>query len=212
MTALRLIETPAERLAADTAVAPDRPLPLLFANYLTRVTRRVEDRNGSDKTIFNNRRTLRRFADWLAQEGIDAEAVDEETLRRYLKETVTAQSTKRLNATIITAAYHYAHRKGTLAADPFADYDLPAEPIPTPGEKIIPAETLRKQKGYCRTIKQALLWALLVYTGMRLDEIRRATWEAVDWNDQTMRVLGKGKKWRTVPIHPVLLEIMLEIN
>jgi integrase len=207
-----LVGAEAQKLSAETAVAPEQQLPALFSNYTTKVTRRAIARNGSRAPINNNKRMLRRFANWLRGEGIEAEAVTEDDLYRYLDETHKAQSTKRLSATIICAAYRYAHRCGVLDADPFVEFEMPAEPIVNPGEKIIPADELRKQKGRCRTTKQVLLWAMAVYTGMRRDEIRRAVWEDVNWKDQTLTVLGKGKKYRIVPIHPVLLEVMTHIN
>jgi integrase len=202
----------AEKLAAPGAVAPEQQLPVLFSNYINRVTRRVMQKNGSRLTIHNNKRVLRKFASWLAAEGIAAEDLTEDDLYRYLDAEIKAQNTKRLTASIICAAYRYAHGKGVLPANPLIEFDLPAEPVCNPGEKIIPVEELRKQKKHCMTSKQLLLWSMCVYTGMRRDEIRRATWEDVNWKDQTMTVLGKGKKYRIVPIHPVLMEIFCEIN
>jgi integrase/recombinase XerD len=48
-----------------------------------------------------------------------------------------------------------------------------------------------------------------VYTGMRTIEVRRLTWNDVSLSEGTMRVFGKGDKWRVVPIHPRLRRILI---
>jgi integrase len=55
------------------------------------------------------------------------------------------------------------------------------------------------------------LWhvtGLLVYTGMRRNEIRMLSWENIDLKKETITVMGKGGKRRIIPIHPKLREIL----
>jgi len=46
---------------------------------------------------------------------------------------------------------------------------------------------------------------LLAFTGARTNEIRTLCWRDVNFTDGTLRLLGKGDKYRTVDIHPRLM-------
>jgi integrase len=69
-------------------------------------------------------------------------------------------------------------------------------------------EQLRAASARCKTWRHKPLLALLVWTGMRRDEVRRLTWEDIDKVEQTMIFVGKQGKRRTVPIHPALWEAL----
>ncbi len=59
--------------------------------------------------------------------------------------------------------------------------------------------------------KLVALRGLLVYTGLRRDEIRRLAWENINLSDWSITINGKGNKPRTIPVHPDLREILRDL-
>lgn len=49
---------------------------------------------------------------------------------------------------------------------------------------------------------------LLATTGMRRSELVSLTWQQINFSNQTIRVHGKGKKERLLPLHPALIPLM----
>ncbi|WP_046173356.1 tyrosine-type recombinase/integrase [Domibacillus indicus] len=54
------------------------------------------------------------------------------------------------------------------------------------------------------SLRNHLMIKLLATTGMRRQELLDLTWQQVDLSNQTILVLGKGKKERLLPIHPTV--------
>ncbi len=180
-------------------------LDLLFERYRTRLV----NRNRSPQAIANFTRSVVPFQHWLSERDIRPEALAEDHLYAYFNSSdyPYAPGTRRLHAVQIRAAYRYGHSKGWLSgADPFADFELPAAPEPDP--KPLTVEQLRASRRACRNWRHVTLWGLLVYAGMRRNEIRMLSWEDVDLKKDTITVVGKGGKRRVIPIHPDLREIL----
>jgi integrase len=110
----------------------------------------------------------------------------------------------------IRAAYRYAGGKGWLdGADPFMDFELPRAPEPDP-QPLTSAE-LCTCRAACRNWRHITLWGLLVYTGMRRNEIRLLSWEDIDMIANTITVRSENAKFgkrRIVPMHPGLHDIL----
>lgn len=53
-----------------------------------------------------------------------------------------------------------------------------------------------------------LLFKMLATSGMRSQEIVDMTWEQVDLGNNTIRVLGKGKKERLLPLHSIVIPLL----
>jgi integrase len=182
----------------------DSPLDLLFERYRTRLM----NRGRKPQTIYNFVRAAVPFQRWLEERGVAPADATEDEVDAYFSPSRFPQSpgTRRMHSVQIRAAYRYAHRRGWVKADPTVDFELPPEPDPTP--TVLSSAELRTIRDRCRNWKHETLWGLLVYTGMRRDELRRAAWEDVDLDALTLSVVGKGGKPRTVPIHPALAEIL----
>ncbi|WP_082130135.1 tyrosine-type recombinase/integrase [Aneurinibacillus tyrosinisolvens] len=52
-----------------------------------------------------------------------------------------------------------------------------------------------------------LLFKLLATTGMRRQELVDLNWEQVDLSNNTIRIYGKGKKERLLPLHPMVIPL-----
>ncbi|MED2974875.1 tyrosine-type recombinase/integrase [Fictibacillus sp. B-59209] len=59
-------------------------------------------------------------------------------------------------------------------------------------------------------IRNELMFKLLATTGMRRQELVDLTWEQLDFSSQTIKILGKGKKERLLPLHPTVLPLFLK--
>jgi integrase/recombinase XerD len=59
-------------------------------------------------------------------------------------------------------------------------------------------------------LRNELMFKLLATTGMRRQELVDLTWEQIDLSNQTLRVKGKGKKERLLPLHPIVIPLIIE--
>jgi integrase len=196
-----------------------------FREYLDR----KQDNNRDPKTVYNIARILGPWQDFLTGRGLDWTDATEEDLRAYLRGTGYGQGTKRQHAITICAVHEDAFKRDKIAKDPFALYEIPAAPDPDPAAKNIPIAELRRMfkkisiqitmngnrytrtSGATRTKALTLLY-LLAFTGMRRNEIRELSWNLIDWDARTFTIVGKNKKRRTVPIHPILLEHLEQVH
>jgi len=69
------------------------------------------------------------------------------------------------------------------------------------------ADELRYMIGNAISDEQLLLLSILMFTGMRRNEVRCMKWE--DISPSSIRVIGKGDKLRHVPLHPALGEVIV---
>jgi len=162
-------------------------------------------------TLMNFDKAAKKFQNHLDTLGKRATDLESWDLEEYLAGLDLADTTKQTHWIHIGGAYRYAHRKGQLQQDPTLSVFL-AKPKKS-GLKIIPNAELRAMKGRIICDRQWLLWHLLTYTGMRLGEIRFLKWDAVDLSKE-MVFLGQTKNGedRFVPVHPVLLDALIELR
>lgn len=75
-------------------------------------------------------------------------------------------------------------------------HSLPPEPHPLPGGLA----DVRKMLAVCETVERAALVALCGLCGLRVEEARSIKPSAFDLQAMTLKVYGKGDKWRKVPV------------
>ncbi len=202
-----------------TSAAPDTATTVLHEIFEARIATLTES-GRSPKTVVNNRRSLVIFQAWLDAEGIDAEKVGPKDARRCFSESPYDQGTRHVMAGHIAAAYADAVEDEDFPAvtrNPLAKgriFKKPAPADPDPAAKLITNERLRVMRARAdeKSIKALTLWTLLVYTGMRKDEVRRLTWEDINWADRTIKFQGKSSKWRTIPMHTEVYDLLDIIN
>lgn len=59
------------------------------------------------------------------------------------------------------------------------------------------------------SMRNEVMFKLLATTGMRRSEIASLTWDQLDFDNQTIRIFGKGKKERLLPLHSLLIPILM---
>jgi integrase len=184
---------------------------LIFEQYLTKLQRK----NKSPHTIRAFTHAAKRLDDYLAAEGATAETASFIQLEDYFDSLPYSPSTKATHLRYVQAAYNYAAKAGRLKHNPTLEVEVPA---PDPREpRIISGTELRSIRDSITLERDWIWFHLLAYTGMRRAELRSLKWDDGDevesvlrLDQQTIRVLGKGRKHRYVPIHPVLGDVLAE--
>lgn len=136
---------------------------------------------------------------------------DLELAQAIYRET-RSNNTTSLSITAWKRFFTWCHRVGLRPDNPTIYLDPPkrTEAHPRPLEEHI-FETLRalmKAEATSEdwmTQRNATLTLTLPFTGIRREEAARVTWPDVDLVVRKMEILGKGQKYRTVPIPKVLL-------
>lgn len=59
-------------------------------------------------------------------------------------------------------------------------------------------------------LRNHLMFKLLPSTGMRRQELVDLTWQQVNFDNMTLKVFGKGKKERLLPLHPMVHQLFID--
>lgn len=177
------------------------------------------ERSASDRTIANYRHALAcyragnaRFSGWEVATADDFRAYLFTMMKREL-----ARSTIRLHFAAMRSFYSFLTRRKKLAINPLA-----AVQLPKPEKKLPVVLTVNQMESLLaapgtegKKEKQATAWAaardaaileLFYSAGLRLSELVALNVGHIDPYDDTVRVLGKGKKERLCPIGPPAVE------
>lgn len=135
--------------------------------------------------------------------------LDLRTLRSWLANQQTrgrARTTLARRATAVRVFTAWAHRTGRAAQDPGATLGSPkqARPLPaalSPGEarSLLEAAAVRADDGSPVGLRDVAVLELLYATGIRVGELCSLDVDDLDRHRRVVRVLGKGRKERTVP-------------
>ncbi len=200
MAPLHDVHMAAEPLDADSA------LVVRFLEYME------GERNASPRTLEAYERSLRQFRSWMQQRFCSWHACSEQDFRAWLYDAL-AQELKpasiRLRFAALRSLYAYMMRREGLAANPLAEVMLPRArhnlpvhlslhqmeellslPLRTPVDKKSPPWL---------PFRDAAILELFYSCGMRLSELVSLNAESLQDTD-CVRVMGKGRKVRLVPV------------
>jgi integrase/recombinase XerC len=189
------------------------------------------DRGASVYTQRNYREALAEFFRWHEAERKQAPVWDllqRDDFRGYLRflgRNNLGRAAIQLRFSALRTFYKFLIRHGVLSASPIKNISLPKLEKRLPkyltakqieALLLAPMEPLRekKERGRGRPVTAAICFrdvAVLetIYScGLRVSELCGLRAEDIDWNEQLVRVRGKGKKERLVPIgNPALKAI-----
>lgn len=171
------------------------------------------ERHASPRTLRNYSHALHAFAEWLGDDFKTWRACTAEDFRNYLFSLMKqelARSTIRLRFAALRSFYKFlVHRHG-LAVSPLLDVQLPKI------ERKLPVVlSLTQMEGLLRLPMEIQLDArakpwqgardtaileLFYSSGLRVSELIDLDVRDVDFISETLRVMGKGKKERLLPI------------
>jgi integrase/recombinase XerD len=169
---------------------------------------RLERKRVEPATLINAVQAHTRFGRYLDEIDRTAATITPLEMEEYFDQlqVTLAPTTVRSHLTQIGAAYRYAQKLGTITRNPTVDVPVPRLPDVEP--ETFTNDGLRSIWQACENVRDRLLFIGLAYTGVRDHELRLLKWCDVDLPRQQMTVLGKGKKIRLVPIHPLWAEAL----
>lgn len=174
-----------------------------FINHLE------HEKRASAHTVLAYRKDLEQFLDFLKTSfGLDLlEAVSHAEIRAWridlLEQNLSATSINRKMATL-KSFYKFLLRSGKIIKDP--TYKLQALKTPKRLPEFVQEETMEKILGeICYGLdfegqRDKMVMEFLYLTGVRLSELIHLQWKDVDLYAQEIRVLGKRKKERIIPM------------
>lgn len=174
-----------------------------IADYLAHL---ALERNLSPRTRDAYGRDLRQFAAWLEAEKLALDAVDRPAVRGYLGSRrdagLSARSAARALSTI-RSFYRFLVRTGALTQDPTADLKSPSLWRTVPHalsseeiEALLAAPDIDHNLG----LRDRAMLETLYATGLRVSELVSLTVDRVRLDPGFVRVIGKGRKERLVPL------------
>lgn len=169
----------------------------------------------SYKTIIQH---LQAFIFYLDNDNV--KVVKTKQLREYLytmsRNRAWSAKTFRNHLQSIATFYDWAIKKHYLSFNPTRQIEKPKLPTPLPRYLTVQQVAIIMQqsqqtiyKSPFITIRNHLIIATFLQTGIRLNELRHLQYQDVNLQEKTLCVQkGKGNKMRLIPIHPHLLPLM----
>ncbi len=204
-----MIDPPDADAAADAPAQPDAGAALdAFFEHLTK------ERQLSPNTLGAYRRDLVGFAVFLGDYyGGDAWSwggVDRLAIRGFLAHLQRRGLAKRSMSRALSAVrtfFRWMHREEVVEANPARSVRSPRLERHLPGhldrsqiERLFDAASARAMDGRFQDVRDLAILELFYSAGLRLSELRGLDRGALDLVTQQVRVLGKGRKERIVPI------------
>lgn len=174
--------------------------------FLDSFTRSLRARNLSDRTVDTYTESVRQFGTFLADRGmpIQVDGIAREHVESFIEDLLgkwkPATASNRYRG--LQTYFKWLLEEGEIRTSPMARMKPPLVPESPP--QVLNLEDLQKLLKACegRSFDQrrdAAIIRILLDTGLRRAEMAGITMEDVDLDQQTLRVLGKGGRIRTVP-------------
>ncbi|MCZ7554950.1 MAG: tyrosine recombinase [Bacteroidia bacterium] len=176
----------------------------LFHEYL------LVERNASPHTVKAYMRDLERFHAWVAAlaetEAVDPDAIDRNTIRAYMGALAEQGLTKRSISRVMTSIrmfFKFAVRRTIISRDPTLNLkSMKIEKrLPAFVEEYAVAAMLRlPDTSTLEGARDAAILELFYSTGIRLSELVSLDRRDLPVDTGTIRVLGKRRKERVLPV------------
>ncbi|MBM4189712.1 MAG: site-specific tyrosine recombinase XerD [Betaproteobacteria bacterium] len=159
------------------------------------------------------RRDLTQFALWSKGRGADLQTADAVSIQSFLAERtlqqgIAARSLAR-QLTALRRYYRWLLRQGARSDDPTLNIEAPRLPRPLPKnlseaevEALLAAPPLATAQG----LRDRAMLEVLYASGLRVSELVGLPYAAVQMQMGVVRVMGKGRKERLVPLGEVALD------
>jgi integrase len=181
-------------------------MDLIFEAYLAAQRRR----RSSPLTIKATAHALRTMQRWLDERALVAADVSLLLCEEYFDELLerSAVSTAHRHLAYVRAAFCYGVRHELVERDPTGDVRLPRLPDLEPA--TYSNAELQAIHAAIRSEREEVVFFLFAFAGLRLGEAAGLRWAAVDFDRRQIRLAGKGGKFRRIPLHPALDELLRE--
>jgi integrase/recombinase XerC len=171
------------------------------------------ERNVSPHTIRAYTLDLENFFAFLSEHGggkdksgdVDVRSVDHILLRRYLASLhkTSSRTTIHRRLSALRTFFRYLVREGILNRNPAEVVSSPRKENYLPKVLSVDETFHLLEKGYAAdvlSLRDQAMFELLYSSGLRVGELAALNVENVDLNHGLVRVVGKGRKERIVPV------------
>lgn len=165
-----------------------------------------KERGLSKNTITGYRRDLGKLTVFLEKESIERwQDLAGHQLRHHVasnhRQGISGKSIQR-QLSAIRSFYHYLLREGISKTNPALELSAPKSPKKLP--KTLDTDQISQLLSHHETgwhgLRDHAMLELFYSSGLRLSELVGCNINSVDIEDKTVRVLGKGKKERIIPV------------
>lgn len=182
---------------------------------ITEFLRELQDgRQLSEHTVTAYRHDLAEFTTFLATyfqaEEWDWAKVDRNALRRFLGSMSQQQLARRTIARRLSAVrsfFRFLHREELVEANPAKSVRSPRLEKTLPqwlsradAESVFKAAETKAMEGGHKPLRDLAILETFYATGMRLSELHGLDWDDLDLIGEQVKVRGKGRKERIVPL------------
>ncbi|ACA31969.1 site-specific tyrosine recombinase XerD [Histophilus somni] len=160
----------------------------------------------SENTVQSYRLDLTALSQWLEPQGLSLETLDVVDLQTFLGERLTqgykATSTARM-LSALRKLFQYLYREKYRSDDPSAVLSSPKLPSRLP--KYLTEQQVTDLLNTPNTeipleLRDKAMLEMLYATGLRVTELVSLSLDSININQGVVRVIGKGKKERIVPM------------
>jgi integrase/recombinase XerC len=174
----------------------------------------LTERRLSSHTRLGYRRELAQLAAWCVERGIEQwDTLDHALIRSFAARSHARGLAGRSIARRLSALrtfFRYLQREGALAGNPALGVPAPRAGRPLPGTLDVDAmaRLLDFKPQDTLALRDLALMELLYSSGLRLGELIGLTSLDLDLDAGTVRVLGKGRKERIVPVGTIARAVL----
>lgn len=187
-------------------------MPKLFKEYLDYLS---GEKNASPHTITAYQKDLEDYFSYLSGEGVEEIAADHLTIRRYLaflRDHGISKNSMARKMSSLRSYYRFLIRENVLEDSPMALVSTPKEIPKLP--KFVHYEDIRRMlelpDGSPAGLRDRAMMEILYGGGLRVSELVGLKLENIIFPIRSLRVLGKGRKERLVPLGSYALEALTE--
>lgn len=176
------------------------------------------EKNYSLNTVDGYAYDLRCFENFLIQHGysVKLNEITKTHVRRFVQHQITKENVKPRTIyrriSCLKSFSKYCVKENLIDNDFMIGIDTPKtdSKLPTYMSLLELQKLFRflEQDNSRMAMRNHLLFKLLATTGMRRSEIVEITWEQIDLSNNTIRIYGKGKKERLLPLHPMVVPLI----
>jgi integrase/recombinase XerC len=177
----------------------------------------LRNKSSPTHTIQNYQIDLKQFAEFLDNKGVALESVDHVVIRDFLNHLYTQRSLSKSSVSrklaCLRTFFRFLVREGRLKGNPAELISSPRLPKKLPsylaeGEA---ASIVEMPAGDSPTsLRDRAILELLYASGLRVSELVGLNEDHLDMHQETVRVLGKGRKERIVPFGSYAARALLE--
>ena len=187
------------------------PMPVEISEFLMHL---AKERDLSPNTVSAYQRDLREFATWLAAThgiaGWQWQSLGRSDIRGFMAHLTRRGLAKRSIARALSAVrsfYRWMHRDERVNVNPARAVASPRLPRTLPtyldraqAETVMQLAVTRSQSGEFTDVRNLAMLELFYSSGLRLSELRGIDLGDLDLVSQQVKVRGKGRKERIVPV------------